>query len=90
MKWCLLFLGAALIISNRAMAQNYLKKDSSAVTCNYGVQLEEFPCDSLYKIKSLKNVKCGDYAVVTLQDIRRVDSIFHSEDYYDIVRKKKR
>lgn len=89
MKWYLLFLGASLIISLQTIAQNYLIKDSS-VNAHSSIRLEEFPCDSLYKIKGLKNVKCGDYIVITAEDFRRVDSIFHTEYYYDIVRKRKR
>ena len=74
MKKQILFLSIALLaISRSVIAQDVYSKDSSTVVVdNRVLLLEGFPCDSLYKIKGLRNVTCDNYGCFTHADYLRV------------------
>lgn len=68
MKKYLLFLWVGIFCSPlRGLSQS---KDSfNKITDCPKPVLGGYPCDSLYKIKGLKNVQCGNYAVLRHDDM---------------------
>ena len=70
-RYLLFFFVAFLIICNNAVAQDHNKKESPAGNkSDCVIKFQGFPCDSLYKIKGLKNVTCNNYAVFRYEDIK--------------------
>ena len=55
------------------MAQDHLRKDSLTYNCSTNESpFIDFPCDSLYKIRGLKNVTCNNYTVFRFEDMRPI------------------